>query len=321
MRRTRQDAVASDAIAEEAALALLAAGGSALAAALAGFFAAAGASPGILLGPLSVLMGGVGQGARAFDGRLRQPGLGTRRPRGFPPESEVPAAASVAAPVALHAAIVAHAYASGATLAAVVRPGIDSALASGAADRARLLERVAAVGAAALVEPAFQRPLLHAGSTSEGGLITPKDLEAKSDIDVAASPLAREPERWLAAPWAEKPAPGSSVGRGRGICAADAHGGLVALAYRETPGGVPIEELGLVAPLASVPVRRGVPRVAPGAALAAPFAAALGLDEQRRPVEVSIEPDSDEFEPQQVRSPRLTLLFGSETRFVTRRTQ
>lgn len=319
MRRARRDAVASDAVAEEAALALLADGASALSAALGGFFAAAGASAGVLLGPLGILLGGIGQGARAFDGRLRQPGLGARRPRGFQADETIPDAASIAVPVALHTAIVAHAYGSGASLNAILRPGIEAASARGAEKRARLLTRVAEVGASALAEPAFQRPLLYAGGASEGGLITPRDLEPKSDIDLPTSPLTSGEHNYLTAPWMKAAAPGTSEGRGRGLCVADAMGGLAALCYRDVDRGVALDELDLIAPLASVPVRRGVARVAPGAHLTAPFAAAIRLDSQMRPIEISLEPESADFDPEMAQNPRFTLLVDPESRSVSRR--
>ncbi|HET9960276.1 MAG TPA: hypothetical protein VFQ61_37555, partial [Polyangiaceae bacterium] len=103
--RIRHAVAASDSIAEQAATERLAAGGSAVTAVLAGFFAVAGARPGVLLGPMSILVAGVGQGARAFDGRVRQPGLGAKRPRGILDGSEVPEAAQVAVPGALGAAL------------------------------------------------------------------------------------------------------------------------------------------------------------------------------------------------------------------------
>ena len=71
--RLRALAISNDPIAEEAALAQLSQGGSAVGAVLAGFFAAAGGYSGVLLSPLTVLVAGIGTGGRAFDGRLRQP--------------------------------------------------------------------------------------------------------------------------------------------------------------------------------------------------------------------------------------------------------
>src|SRR5262245_50858028 len=99
----RSAAVANDPAAEDAASDYLLSGGSAIGAVLAGYFAAAGAYAGVLLGPLTVLIGGTGMGARAFDGRLRQPGLGTKRPRGFLPEETIPDAARIGVPTGVAA--------------------------------------------------------------------------------------------------------------------------------------------------------------------------------------------------------------------------
>ena len=60
--------------AEEAAQHILAEAGTAADALIAGFFAAAGARPGVLFSPVQTLIAGPGVGARAFDGRARQPG-------------------------------------------------------------------------------------------------------------------------------------------------------------------------------------------------------------------------------------------------------
>lgn len=317
MIRVRQAALASESVAQKAAEDQLAASGSALAAVLSGFFAAAGASAGVLLGPVTVLVGGVGQGARVFDGRLRQPGLGTRRPRGFPSDAEVPEAASVAIPTGPYAAIVAHAYGCGASLGAVIRPGIEAAERAGSPLRARCIERLAQVGAAALSEPAFRRPLLHAGSTSEGGLVTPSDLEPPPEVDVTARELVIEDDRWLIAPWASSASAGVLVGRGAGICAADAHGVLAALCYRTAESGAWLEELGLLAHLSAVPVLRGVPRLAPGTRLAAPFPAALRVDATARPIEIVTEPEANELNPVQTRAPRFGMRRDPSSRLVS----
>jgi gamma-glutamyltranspeptidase/glutathione hydrolase len=317
LTRIRQAALATDSVAQKAAEDQLAASGSALAAVLSGYFAAAGANAGVLLGPMALLVGGVGQGARAFDGRLRQPGLGTRRPRGFPNEAEVPEAASVAIPTAPFAAIVAHAYVAGASLAAVIRPGIEAAERAGSPLRARCLERLAAVGASALAEPAFRRPFLHAGSTSEGGLVTPSDLEPPPDVDLPASETLLDDSRWLSAPWATSTGKGVLLGGGGGICAADAHGVLAAVSYRSVDSGAWLEELGLFAHLSAVPVLRGVPRITPGTRLDAPFPAAVRVDPSGRPIDIVLEPESLLLSPQEPQPPRLAMRRDPETRHVS----
>jgi hypothetical protein len=276
--KRRAAVLANDPVAEEAAQDFMKSSGSAVGAVLAGFFAAAGAYAGVLLGPVSVLVGGVGQGVRAFDGRLRQPGLGTKRPRGFTPAEPIPDAARVGVPCGVAAVLVAHAYDAGQSLGSVLRAGVQRAERSGAPARARLLQRIRAVGAAALAEVSFTRALLRVAGPSEGGLITPSDFAALPDVDVPA--LERPGWGGILAepPWARELAglgehPG--LGIGCSVCAVDARGVLAALCYRRVDEGLGIGELELEAPLCAVPVRRGVARFAPGKPLPAP--APIGL--------------------------------------------
>ena len=313
--RARRAVLASEAIAEQAALDHLTNGGGALGAVLAGFFAAAGARPGVLLGPMSALVAGVGQGARAFDGRLRQPGLGTKRPRGFLSEDEVPNAARVATPGAPMAAIIAHAYA-GDSLRTVIAPGVQAATRAGAERRAHFLDRLAQVGAAALNEPSFKRALLQVGGTSEGGVLTPSDLESTDSVDQPAEERVAGEAIWVEAPWANG-SPASSGDRGAGICAADIHGVIAALTYRISDVGTLVPDLELIAPHAAGPVMRGVPRVAPGSRIAAPAPMALRLDERARPTELVLEPESARLTLDTVASPRLVLRRDPSTLYVS----
>ncbi|MFZ5894012.1 MAG: hypothetical protein ACOY0T_23315 [Myxococcota bacterium] len=314
--RARKAALASEALAEQAALEHLSSGGGALGAVLAAFFAAAGARPGVLLGPVSVLVAGVGQGARAFDGRLRQPGLGTKRPRGFLSDAEVPNAARVAAPSAPFAAVIAQAYA-GDSLRSLIAPGVAAAERAGAERRARWLDRFGQVGAAALNEPVFKRALLRVASASEGGVLTPTDLETCEDVDQPASDRSEGDEQWVEAPWAAAATVGDSSDRGAGVCAADMHGVVAALTYRICDMGSLIEELELIAPHAAVPVMRGVPRVAPGARLSAPAPMALRLDASMRPTELVVEPESTRLVVALATTPRLVLRRDPATLFVS----
>jgi gamma-glutamyltranspeptidase/glutathione hydrolase len=276
--KRRAAVLANDPVAEEAAQDFMTPSGSAVGAVLAGFFAAAGAYAGVLLGPVSVLVGGVGQGVRAFDGRLRQPGLGIKRPRGFTAAEPIPDAARVGVPCGVAAALVAHAYDAGQSLGSVLRAGVQRAERSGAPARARLLQRIRAVGAAALAEVSFTRALLRVAGPSEGGLITPSDFAALPEVDVPA--LERPGWGGILAepPWARDLAGlGEHPGLGIGycVCAVDARGVLATLCYRRVDAGLGIGELELEAPLSAVPVRRGVARFAPGKPLPAP--APIGL--------------------------------------------
>jgi hypothetical protein len=285
--RTRAAVLATDATVEEVATAELTRSRSAVAAVVAGFFAAAGAYADVLLGPVTLLVAGVGRGGRVFDGRLRQPGLGARRPRGFVSE-EVPIAARVALPTCVAALTVAVAYDQRGTFTPLARAGVRTAKQAGAEERARVLERIAEVGPAALSEASFVRPLLHLASPSEGGLLTPADFVATSDVTLEARERSVRGQALLEAPWADdKLEPVAPGGSRHALCAADGEGVFAALCYERVGNGAEVAPLGLVAALAAVPVRRGTRRVTPGARLSAPALAAIWCDDAGAPFEVT----------------------------------
>jgi len=285
--RTRAAALATEQLVEDIASSELARSRSAVAAVVAGFFAAAGAHPDVLLGPVTLLVAGVGSGGRAFDGRLRQPGLGVRRPRGFVTEN-VPVASRVALPTGVAALTVALAYDQRATLTSVAKVGAREATAAGAPERSRLLARIASVGPAALAESAFVRPLLHLASPSEGGLLSPADFVATEDVALEAHARVLRGTTFLEAPWAEpKPDAVAPGGERHGICAVDANGVFAVLCYEQVGAGLDVPALGLVAALGAVPVRRGTPRVSPGARIPAFAPVAIACDDNGVPVEAT----------------------------------
>jgi gamma-glutamyltranspeptidase/glutathione hydrolase len=290
--RTRAHALASDPLVEEAARAELAASKSAVAAVVAGFFRAAGAKPGVLLGPLTLLVAGVGVGGRVFDGRLRQPGIGAKRPRGLLPEQSVSPAVRLALPTTVAAISVALAYDGTRTLTPLAKIGARAASDAGASARAKLLERVSGVGPAALAEARFVQPLLHVAGPAEGGLLAMGDFAPAEDVEVEAEVQKDRAGIALVAPWADAPAPEASAGHA--ACAVDARGIFAALCYREVQSGLEIDELELTAALAAVPVRRGEPRVRPGTRLASPAPVLIRCDAGLTPVEVRVrrEPSS-----------------------------
>jgi hypothetical protein len=290
--KARSAAIANDPVADEAAQEFLVSGGSAVGAVLSGYFAAAGAHSGVLLAPVSLLIAGVGTGARAFDGRLRQPGRGAKRPRGFRAGETIPAAARVAVPAGVGALLVAHAYDSSQRLTSIMKSGISRAERSGAEGRADLLRRIRAIGAGAVAEAAFVRPMLHVAGPSQGGLVTPSDFGAIGDIDQAAGErrlggMTLSEPSW-AGEWEEADA--QELGIGCAVCAVDVRGVFAVLSYRRVVDGLVIDELDLEAPLVAVPVRRGVTRVAPGAPLAAPAPIAIVRDTTGAPSEVIAAP-------------------------------
>jgi gamma-glutamyltranspeptidase/glutathione hydrolase len=289
----RSTVIADDPVAAEAAEDVLLSGGSALGAVVAGFLSAAGAHSGVMLSPITVLSAGAGLGARAFDGRCRQPGLGTRRPRGFKDGEDIPLAARLAVPAALTAAAVAVAYDEQAKVSRLVKSGIRRARDSGADARSEALERVRAVGAGALTETVFTRPLLHAGGESNGGVLTAADLRSIDHIDVAAETREEGGARWVVAPWAfsdvVEPVP-EALGTGHAICSVDVRGAYAVLCYRRVMNGVSVEELEMDAPAIAIPVLRGITRIAPGMSLPAPAPIAIRVDEVGSPLEALAAP-------------------------------
>ena len=268
MARTRAVAMASEGCAAEAATATLAKG-NAVDAVVAGVFAAAAVSPGVLLGPVQMLFGGSGLGLRAVDGRVRQAGKGRRVRAGSPPEQTVAPAARVGVPT-LPAALAAALASSGAlTLAQVMAPAI--AQAEGA--RKDLLRRIAQHGPSAIAAEGIAGELIAVCGRVAGGLLTRDDLEAVLPVIVPAEGrLAGLPRRASAAfvPWREAAVPAarsepSLSGAHVQVVAAVDHRGLVAVAcYERHDDGILIESLGLVAPFTASPVLRGKPRVRPG---------------------------------------------------------
>ena len=259
------------ALAGEVAQGVLADGGGALRAVLAGYFAAAGDSPHILFGPLALVTGGLGSGTRVFDGRCRQAGLKGKRPRGLLPDDDVPPASRVAIPQSIAALAVASAYHQGATLASVARPAVAIAKKAGAPGRARFLDLVASQGPAALSEPSFVRAWVSEFGPVRGGVSTTTDLGPQRLVDVSAT----EEDLRLTVPFSEaKESP--AFGQEEAIVAVDVSGFFAALSFRRLPGDLVLDEFELSVPLAAEPVFRGVPRVTPGSSL--PMRASVWLE-------------------------------------------
>jgi gamma-glutamyltranspeptidase/glutathione hydrolase len=286
-------AAGSDSTASDAARAFLDAGGDALGAVVSGFFAAAGDSPGVLFGPVGLIVAQVGMGVRAFDGRQRQPGLGQRRARGLGPGDAVPAAARVAVPGGIAALLVALRYGRSASLSKILATGIALAKKAGCERRAEALDAIARLGPAALASPAIARPLIHLAGPSEGGALGLSDLEFIPELD---QPARAEASR-RTPPWAGERLDVVHVSdtdwqeqalRQHGLCANDAGGGLAALCYDNALSGLRVDALELVLPLNAVPARRGLPRIAPGRFLPAPAPLSIELGEGDVPFSATI---------------------------------
>ncbi|MCC6216756.1 MAG: hypothetical protein IT376_17990 [Polyangiaceae bacterium] len=298
--RAKYGALANDPVADEAANDFLLSGGSAVGAVAAGFFAASGAAAGVLLGPLSALVVGLGAGARAFDGRLRQPGLGVRRLRAAKASEPVPDAARVAVPTAVQALVVALGYDGGQKLGTVLRAGIARAQRAGAPARAEALQRVRELGGGAIASSHFVRPFLRVAGPSQGGLLTPQDFAAIPEIDSQAETVGDAIEvPWAAA--ADEPAGDAGPGVGCAVIAVDVRGVFAAVAYRRVVDGFFLDELDLEAPLVQLGPEgtakakrqaRGAARPSPGDRLPAAAPVAVRCDAEGRAVAVVATPSA-----------------------------
>ena len=303
LRKSRA-AVASSPEVEAAAEELLRKG-NAVDAAVAGVFAACALSPGVLLGPIQILIGGGGVGLRALDGRVRQPGIGAPRPRGFQSDEEVPDAAKVGVPWLPATLSVAVATAGTATFAQVLAPAL--ALAKGS-PRHEVLAKIAARGPRAVEERPLGGELLALCGRPAGGLLTSDDLSSQrpevhpasrhvlggssggraargSSSRKSASSAADATDGGarviIELPWANDdggmpvpPAGRVEVATTRAVACVDRFGAFAVACWDEGIDGLTIAELGLRAPFFAEPVLRGATRVRPGDArpAAAPVA-------------------------------------------------
>ncbi len=310
--RLRALARSNDPVCEAAAGEELARGGSAIDAVLAGYFAAAGAYPGVLLGPVTLLLGGTGSGDRAFDGRVRQPGKNAKRPRGTLPGAEPPPASRVGVPCSVPALAVAVGYGAQATLGRLVQPGIALARERGAERRAGVLSRVGQVGALAFSEPELSRALVRAFGAPNGGLVTPADFARPEGLDVPAARRETATAAALAAPWASQAE--NPFVRGASVSAIDVNGMFMAAAFECQPEALYVEELELSAPMLAVPTLRGVPRVAPGSAIPAAAPIWISYDAASAPYELWAAPGARDIAEANAR--RLGIRRHSSTRTV-----
>jgi hypothetical protein len=264
---------ASSAAARAAAAAIIEAGGTAVDAVIAGFLAAAGERPGVLLAPAVALVAGTGAGARAYDGRSVQPGLGSARPRGFVADAAIPEAAFASAPRTIAMLVLLHGHRGRTSLSVLARDGIAAAEAQGEKARAGLIRRVGASGVLALRSSEVARSLLAAAGSVAGGMLTERDLEEARPAETDAVTTALDSgANVFTSPWPSLTA--SAVGA-EAVVACDGRGIVAAIAYTPTVTGVLVPELGISLARDAVPVLRGVTRVAPGTPLEAPAPIAL----------------------------------------------
>jgi gamma-glutamyltranspeptidase/glutathione hydrolase len=240
-------------------------GGNAVDAVVAGVLEAAAVSPGVLLGPVQVLVGGTGAGLVAIDGRVRQPGLDAPRPRGFVADEAVPEAARIGAPALPAALATALALLGTATLTRVARAASKQAAAV-SSERAAVLGALARHGAPALATEPVATELVHAAGRAARGLLTLADLAAPRPEVVRRQERDLAPRGVFTAPWEAGAADGSAT---QVVIAADGRGMVAAAAFEDVSEGLAIPALGLIAPPFATPVMRGHVRVRPGQPLPA----------------------------------------------------
>jgi len=257
--------------------------GNAVDAVIVGVLLAAAESPGVLLGPLQLLAGGAGSGLFAIDGRVRQPGRGVPRPRGFLPDEEVPEASRIGVPCLPAALAAAAGLLGNVTLRRAARPAIAWARAHHP-ERAPILEAVARRGAPAMVDDAVAADLTAGAGRASGGLLTREDLESVRPEVVRCAERGLGPSGVLAAPWSG--AAGHDASDTHIVAASDGRGLMAIACYETKKNGLAIPGLGVVAPLYAAPVMRGKTRVAPGTAR--PAAAPIALRLRRSHVDAAL---------------------------------
>jgi hypothetical protein len=278
----RRAAAASEAHAAHAARDVVERG-SAVDAVVAGVLAAAAESPTVFFGPVQILVAGGGAGLVAIDGRIRQPGRGVQRPRGFLVGDAVPLQARVgvsALPAALTAAVAAF---GSMTMLRIASQALAIASAR-SPERASLLETFARRGAQSLSEGGIATELVAAAGRASRGLLTTDDLATIRPDVVRLEERRLGTSGILAAPWAASA--GVDASFTHIVAAGDAHGMLAIACYEVRTEGVAVAALGVELPLVAHPVMRGQTRVTPGAVLEA--AAPIALRARRGVVDLAI---------------------------------
>jgi hypothetical protein len=263
-------------VGHDAAQACLDAGGTAIDAALAGYFAISGAISWALLAPVTVAMAGSGTGLRFVDGRCRQPGKGIDKPVRYADDSKVPPAVRAAVPGSISAITIGAAPFARETTVALASYGIQVALKEGATARAELIERVGQAKAWALLDRGFLAEMNERVPRFEGALLGELDLaEVPADV-IAGQPVAEGPFSMAKAPWADDPAmAGVEEGQRLFVLAADNWGGLAGVLIEGARHTVSLFGGEVDLPGLAVPLLKGVPRPKPGATL--PMSAPLGI--------------------------------------------
>lgn len=230
-----------------------------------GVLVAAARSPGVAMGSVQLSVGGPGTGFHAVDGRVRQPGFGVPRPRGFEDIRDIPAAARVAVPT--FAPALAGTLGTFGTWTATQAANLAMPFA-GKSARTAWLKLFGHRGGTLLVGTDIGQAVLVAGGRLAGGVVTQEDM-LRATTEVRASEATNlGGDAWLhTIPWGE--AGEEDLNYSQVVAAVDGRGTFAVATFEDRQDGVYVAELDMHLPGLASPVLRGVPRVRPGQTLGA----------------------------------------------------
>lgn len=268
-------AAASSKTALQAAEEALTERGTAADAVAAAWFALAGERSDVFAAPLRVMVSGPAAVGRVFDGRALQAGLGGVKPRGLREDEVIPLASYATVPRSLGAILLLVASFGGRGLTKAIHAGAKAAKANGSKERARLLDRVLASGAATFAS--FEDEILGVVGRTNGGYLTPSDLAAEASQTAASLhdfthgesrvQVAEEPNDELAeTAWFGGGGVGSET---ESIVAVDHRGTLAAATFfvgftAHEGKSLEVPSLGIAWSLGGGAPRHGQPRIKPG---------------------------------------------------------
>ncbi len=252
--------------------------GNAIDAVVGGVFAAAALDASVLLGPVQMLVGGAAAGLRQVDGRVRQAGAGSTRPRGVRLRDENAPALRVGVPLLPAALSAALALGGTVSLTRVSARAIEL-VKSVNKERAEVIRSLGRGGPRAFLADGIADEMIASAGRLAGGLLCREDFEALPQVETARAELLGGRQmarvRWSddAMPLGARDASHTEV-----LAACDDRGIFAIACYEVHPQGLSIEALGLVAPLVAQPLQRHVPWTPPGTPC--PAAAPIALIEE-----------------------------------------
>jgi gamma-glutamyltranspeptidase/glutathione hydrolase len=253
--------------------------GNAVDAVVAGVFAAAALEASVLLGPVQMLVGGAAAGLRQVDGRVRQAGAGSPRPRGVRLLDENAVALRVGVPLLPAALSSALAFTGTLSLTRACAPAVEL-VKSLNKERADVIRTLGRGGPSAFLADGIADELIAVAGRLAGGLLCRDDFQVLPQVEKAAAAALAGRRNAVRVHWRDDPTPsGARDGSHTEVITACDDRGIFAIAcYEVHPEGLPVEALGLVVPLVAQPLQRHVPWTPPGTPC--PAAAPIALIEE-----------------------------------------